>query len=79
MLLLLPVTPESRSSPPTIKHTKAVADELFDDVSVCSSSKHEYSKNVMMGHVVDDPEYIEEVEEICVGLCYNCFLVHIFA
>lgn len=65
------VTPESPSSPPTIKHMKAVADELFEDVSVCSSSKHEYSKNVM-GHVVDDPEYIEEVEEIRVGLCYNC-------
>eukprot|EP00978_Attheya_sp_CCMP212_P037196 scaffold173791_cov24-Attheya_sp.AAC.1 len=51
---------------------KAVADELFDKVDLSStSSKDDYSNNVE-GYVVDDPEYIEEVEEIRVDLCYNC-------
>eukprot|EP00978_Attheya_sp_CCMP212_P023905 scaffold74187_cov37-Attheya_sp.AAC.2 len=50
------VTPASPSSPPTIKHMKAVADELFDKVALSStSSKDDYSNNVE-GYVVDDPE-----------------------
>eukprot|EP00978_Attheya_sp_CCMP212_P025075 scaffold79989_cov55-Attheya_sp.AAC.1 len=51
---------------------KAVADELFHKVALSStSSKDDYSNNVE-GYVVDDLEYIEEVEEIRVDLCSNC-------
>ena len=38
-----------------------------------SLKHHHYSNNVKEGCVVlEGKEYIEEVEEIHVGLCYNC-------